>query len=84
VKLRLSLLGLLLLTLKLTLLADDTHQHYDPNAKLGAVSFPVPSCSAGVQKPFERGVALLHSFWYEEAEKQFKGVAAQDPHCAMA
>ena len=23
------------------------------------------------QKPFERGVALLHSFWYEEAEKEF-------------
>jgi tetratricopeptide (TPR) repeat protein len=83
VKLRWSLLGPLLL-LPLTLLADDTHQHYDPNAKLGAVSFPVPSCSADVQKPFARGVALLHSFWYDEAEKQFKAVAAQDPHCAMA
>lgn len=81
---RLLLLGALLLILPLTALADDTHQHYDPNAKLGAVSFPVPSCSAEVQKPFERGVALLHSFWYEEAEKQFEAVAVQDPHCAMA
>jgi hypothetical protein len=25
-----------------------------------------------VQKSFERGVALLHSFWYEEARKQFE------------
>jgi tetratricopeptide (TPR) repeat protein len=29
-------------------------------------------------------VALLHSYWYEEAEKQFEEVAAKDPTCAMA
>ena len=81
---RLLLLSALLIILPHTVPADDTHQHYDSNAKLGAVSFPVPSCSAEVQKPFERGVALLHSFWYDEAEKQFKAVAVQDPHCAMA
>ncbi len=81
---RLLLLSALLLILQLSVPADDMDQHYDPNAKLGVVSFPVPSCSPEVQKPFERGVALLHSFWYEEAEKQFKAVAAQDPHCAMA
>ena len=37
-----------------------------------------------MQKPFERGVALLHSFWYEEAEKEFAQIAADDPHCSMA
>ena len=37
-----------------------------------------------MQKPFERGVALLHSFWYEEAEKEFTQIATDDPHCAMA
>jgi tetratricopeptide (TPR) repeat protein len=84
VKQGLLLLSALLLLLSGHVLADDMHQHYDLNAKLGAVSFPVPSCSAEVQKPFERGVALLHSFWYEEAENQFKAVAAEDPHCAMA
>ena len=36
------------------------------------------------QKTFEKGVALLHSFWYEEAEKAFTDVAQQDPKCAMA
>jgi tetratricopeptide (TPR) repeat protein len=37
-----------------------------------------------VQHPFERGVALLHSFWYEEAEKEFLQIAKDDPQCAMA
>jgi tetratricopeptide (TPR) repeat protein len=62
----------------------DHHHHEDLTAsQLGTVSFPV-SCSASVQKPFERGVALLHSFWYEEAEKEFQQIAVDDPHCAMA
>ncbi len=65
-------------------LADETHHHEDLTAEqLGTVHFPV-SCAASVQKPFERGVALLHSFWYEEAEKQFVQVASDDPACAMA
>jgi hypothetical protein len=67
-----------------TAVAAQGHQHaYDPNEKLGTVSFPT-SCAANVQKPFERGVALMHSFWYEEAQKQFADVAANDPKCAMA
>src|SRR5690242_15191688 len=66
------------------LLADETHHHEDLTAEqLGTVHFPV-SCASAVQKPFERGVALLHSFWYEEAEKQFAKVAQDDPRCAMA
>src|SRR6476619_2258883 len=65
------------------LLADENHHHLGPDEKLGNVSFPV-SCAAAVQKPFERGVALMHSFEYESAENQFKDVAKQDPGCAMA
>jgi len=66
------------------LLADETHHHEDLTAEqLGTVHFPV-SCAASVQKPFERGVALLHSFWYEEAEKEFTRIAKDDPSCAMA
>jgi len=53
----------------------------DPE-KLGQVHFPV-SCSDEVQKPFERAVALLHSFWYQEALKAFISVTEKDPHCAM-
>src|SRR5579872_5905796 len=64
---------------------DEHHQHHEDltTAQLGTVTFPV-SCAPNVQKPFERGVALLHSFWYEEAEKEFQQIAADDPTCAMA
>ena len=51
--------------------------------KVGEVGFPV-SCSAEAQQQFTRAVALLHSFWYEEAVKAFTGVAETDPSCAMA
>jgi tetratricopeptide (TPR) repeat protein len=63
--------------------AEEQHQHFDSNEKLGTVSFPT-SCAPSAQKPFERGVALLHSFWYDEANKQFQRVAEDDPKCAMA
>jgi hypothetical protein len=73
------------LCLALPALADDEgHHHEDLNEQqLGTVHFPV-SCAPAVQKPFERGVALLHSFWYEEAEKEFSDIAKDDPKCAMA
>ena len=74
---------LALLCVARPLLADEGHHHLGPDEKLGAVSFPT-SCDAAMQKPFERGVALMHSFEYESAEAQFKAVATQDPKCAMA
>ena len=65
-------------------LGDEGHHHEEVTAEqLGTIHFPV-SCVPSVQKPFERGVALLHSFWYEEATKQFEQVAKDDPGCAMA
>ena len=51
--------------------------------RLGTVSFPV-SCGAGTQAAFNRGVALLHDFWYAESVKQFERIAKADPTCAMA
>jgi hypothetical protein len=63
---------------------DEGHHHEDLTAaQLGTVTFPV-SCDPAVQKSFERGVALLHSFWYEEAEKEFIHISAEAPNCAMA
>lgn len=77
-------LGLILILALLPALADDQHHHMmDPNEKLGSVTFAT-SCAAEVQKPFERGVALLHSFEYESADKQFQEVAKKDQKCAMA
>jgi hypothetical protein len=73
----------------LTAFADDDkdkeHHHHEDltETQLGIVHFPI-SCAAAVQRPFARGVALLHSFWYEEAEKEFMQIAKDDPNCAMA
>jgi len=78
--------SLLLLSclLSISIVADEEHQHPagDPE-KLGTVSFPI-SCAPAAQKQFERGVAMMHSFWYEEAERTFNEVAKADPGCAMA
>src|SRR5437762_1389074 len=49
----------------------------------GKVEFPV-SCAPAVQFEFARGVALLHSFFYEEARRVFALVAERDSKCAMA
>jgi hypothetical protein len=64
---------------------DKDHHHHEDltQTQLGTVHFPI-SCAASVQQPFARGVALLHSFWYEEAEKEFLDIAKDDPTCAMA
>src|SRR5438067_444309 len=49
----------------------------------GTVDFKM-SCAPEVRSEFIRGVALLHSFFYEEARRIFTEVAAKDPTCAMA
>jgi|HubBroStandDraft_1064217.scaffolds.fasta_scaffold00280_17 tetratricopeptide (TPR) repeat protein len=65
-------------------MADEDHHHEELALdQLGTVHFPV-SCTASSQKTFEKGVALLHSFWYEEAEKIFLEAEKQDSKCAMA
>jgi Tetratricopeptide repeat len=51
--------------------------------RLGTVSFRV-SCSPAVHADFDRGVALLHDFWYEEARPQFERILKADPACTMA
>jgi hypothetical protein len=53
-----------------------------PGERLGKVTFPI-SCQAALLQPFERAVALLHSFWYLEALKAFTAVTQADPDCAM-
>ncbi|HKW88455.1 MAG TPA: tetratricopeptide repeat protein [Candidatus Acidoferrales bacterium] len=50
---------------------------------LGAVSFSV-SCAPDVQSKFDTGVALLHSFQYQQAEQAFQDIAKADPTCAIA
>lgn len=51
--------------------------------QFGSVTFDV-SCSGQVKKNFNLAVALLHSFEYDEAEKEFVKIIDEDPECAMA
>src|ERR1700743_278216 len=76
----LTLLLISLLVLPAALALPPAH---DPSERLGTVSFPV-SCAPEVQTSFARGVALLHDFWYQEAQRQFEQIAKADPKCAMA
>ncbi len=65
-------------------LDDEMHtHHHEATEQLGKVSFPI-SCAPASEKALERGVALLHSFGYEEAEEQFAEIAQRDTGCAMA
>ena len=51
--------------------------------RLGTVHFPI-SCASTQQAGFDRGVALVHDFWYEEAQRQFEQILRDDPTCAIA
>jgi len=63
--------------------ADQGHHHGPlPGEKLGSVHFPI-SCSPTAQAQFDRSLAMLHSFWYEEAVRNFALVTEKDPQCAM-
>ena len=51
--------------------------------QLGRVEFKVPG-SEKVRKDFNLALSFLHSFEYDEAEKVFAEIIAEDPACAMA
>ena len=77
----------LLITALGTCFAAAALAHEDDAAKalkgLGSVNF-ANSCSPSVQQKLQRGVAMLHSFWYSAGEATFQEVAAADPSCAVA
>ena len=79
-----SLLVVFLLSFNvLSVRAQMTHTHeHDPSEKLGVVDFKI-SCTLPAQKQFNRAVAWLHSFEYEEAEHAFTEVTVTDPQCGM-
>src|SRR5258706_10771008 len=59
------------------------HQEDAGKGQLGKVNFP-SSCSAKVQQKVTRGVAMLHSFWWPQAEATFQEIATEDSNCAIA
>ncbi len=67
-----------------SLVAQQSHQHeHGASIEAGRVNFKV-SCTPQGQRQFNRAVAWLHSFEYQEAEKAFNKVTEIDPRCAMA
>jgi tetratricopeptide (TPR) repeat protein len=50
---------------------------------LGSVAFE-NSCKPQVKARLNHAVALLHSFWLDEAQRAFREVAVADPECAIA
>ncbi len=79
--LALSLAGLFLLLCPCW--ADEGHHHSLTEEEVGSVQFST-SCSKDVTTSFNRAVALLHSFQYEQTREAFTQIAKQDPSCAMA
>jgi hypothetical protein len=63
--------------------AQAEHAGHSGGEHFGRVHFQI-SCSAVAQRQFDRGVALLHSFFYPETVKAFSAIAAAEPSCAMA
>ncbi len=59
------------------------HAHPEGEEVIGSVHFPT-SCNEAAQARFDRGVAKLHSFWFDSANEEFAAAAASDPGCAMA
>lgn len=53
-------------------------------AGYGDVRMKVTTRSSEAQRFFDQGLALLHSFWFYEADKSFERAAQLDPECAMA
>ena len=70
----LSLLGVIVVALALSVRAQES--------QLGRVEFPT-SGSAKAQAHFLRGLAALHSFWYEEALEAFRESTKVEPDFAM-
>ena len=71
--------SLVLVTIFVSLLAFSANAQ---ESKLGQVEFPT-SGSEKAQAQFLRGLAALHSFWYEEALEAFRESTKVDPDFAM-
>jgi len=75
--------GMICLALGVSVMHGKSATQNHTAEQLGQVNFPT-SCSAEAQPLMETGVALLHSFQYQQADQTFSQAADRDPKCAMA
>ena len=64
-------------------ICQENHHHTLTEEEVGSVHFST-SCRSELGGSFNRAVALLHSFQYEEARQAFAEVSSHDPQCAIA
>src|SRR5258705_13683405 len=79
---RLALLALLVLVPGLASADEEHHHETAAPERLGTVHFWGTARPSG-QRDFNRAVALLHSFEYEQAEKAFRLIVHAEPKLAM-
>lgn len=71
--------------------AQEGHHHELSEEEVGSVHFAT-TCSTGMSDAakaafdasFNKAVALLHSFQYEDTRAAFEAIAKKNPNCAMA
>ncbi len=80
---RVVVCGAFYLTLVARVCAQEHVHGGAPGEGLGRVAFAT-SCRPDAQIRFERAMALLHSFWWEEGARAFRAVAVADSTCALA
>ena len=73
------------LTLDQALLSASVRKSFAdmPDVGAEAVAFPISTDNEEVQRLFDRGVALLHSFWYREAQQAFRHAHSLHPSHPM-
>ena len=54
------------------------------DAALGSLTFKLTEGNPAARAHFMRGLLALHSFWYDEAQRQFEAAIAADPAMNMA
>ena len=74
---------LVVLALATSASAQEEHHHHPAPEHLGTAHLKM-SCLPAVTPAYDRAVALLHSFAYEEADRGFADIVSRDPRCAMA
>jgi tetratricopeptide (TPR) repeat protein len=78
-----SVLSFVPLALSQLALTQEEHHHAISEEEVGSVHF-LTSCGTDLTGNFNRAVALLHSFQYEQARQAFTEISERDPQCAMA
>jgi tetratricopeptide (TPR) repeat protein len=80
--LRIILMAMLMAGIPQWSLGETNHGNPASLGQLGSIEFPATG-STKAHPHFLRGVAALHSFWYEEAIEAFRRSTAIDPNFAM-